>query len=220
MTTLLHIDCACAVAAVALSCDETVIGEYSNDRQNDHAAWIHTAIRSLLQEQGQSVNQLDAIAVTIGPGSYTGLRVGLATAKGLCFALQKPLITIPSLELLASVATVPEGALVCSMIDARRMEVYCALYDHLLQELRPPRPLILDEHSFEEELSKKKIIFCGDANEKFYKVNPHANAFFESRMATAHDMVPLATKRFVKKDFADLAYSTPLYLKEFGERHK
>lgn len=194
------------------------------------------------------MHDLDAVSVTIGPGSYTGLRVGLSTAKGICYALQKPLLTLSSLQLLASVVLPPSfnsaGAtsaaldtfssnvttmaeskaaaertmLICPMIDARRMEVYYALYDQTLSELSAPAALILDENSFADTLDRKKIIFCGNGVNKFKKVCHHPQAVFSDTIAGAREMATLAFKKYVKKEFADLAYSVPLYVKEFEAR--
>jgi len=227
MAILLHIDTALEIASVALSIDERCIDEKTNIIQNDHAAWLHTAIEELLKNNSYEPRDLDAIAVTIGPGSYTGLRVGLSTAKGLCYALQKPLLTLSSLELLASVVTIPKeraeaslnpSVLICPLIDARRMEVYYALYDQTLTQLVPPAALVLDQNSFAETLHGKKIIFCGNATEKFKKVCPHPHAQYSAQPAGAREMTPLAFKKYVKKEFADLAYSAPLYIKEFETR--
>jgi tRNA threonylcarbamoyladenosine biosynthesis protein TsaB len=219
MATLLHIDTALENASLAVSTDDHCIDSRSNTVQNDHAAWLHTTIDELLRHNNLSPTDLDAIAVTIGPGSYTGLRVGLSTAKGLCYALQKPLLTISSLQLLASAAATADDRLICPMIDARRMEVYYATYDQTLTELTKPAALILDENSFSTELELKKIIFCGNAIDKFKKVCVHPHASFTEKQAGAPEMVPLVFKKYVKKEYADLAYSVPLYVKEF-QQHK
>jgi len=171
-----------------------------------------------LKNNNTDIADLDAIAVTIGPGSYTGLRIGLSTAKGLCYALQKPLLTLSSLQLIASVAPADAGELICPMIDARRMEVYYALYDQTLNEINSPAALVLDENSFLSELNAKKIIFCGNANEKLKRICHHPHAVFCRHEASAKDMARLAFKKFVKKEFADLAYYEPLYVKEFQQR--
>jgi tRNA threonylcarbamoyladenosine biosynthesis protein TsaB len=252
MALLLHIDTALEVASIAISTDEKCIDTLSNTLQNDHAAWIHTAIENLLRKNNFGMRDLDAVSVTIGPGSYTGIRVGLSSAKGICYALQKPLLTISNLELWASVAFNPFAPdkdsttsasaslspdatyleqtkrsdivldaeiLICPMIDARRMEVYYALYDQTLSELSAPAALILDENSFADMLSRKKIIFCGNGVEKFKKVCHHPHAIFSETLAGAREMAALAFKKYVKKEFADLAYCVPLYVKEF-EAHK
>lgn len=248
MALLLHIDTALEVASIAISLDEQCVDSNSNSIQNDHAAWLHTAIDELLKRNNYGMHDLDAVSVTIGPGSYTGLRVGLSTAKGICYALQKPLLTLSSLQLLASVVlppsfnsagatsaaldtfssnvtpiAEPEAAaernmLICPMIDARRMEVYYALYDQTLSELSAPAALTLDENSFADTLDRKKIIFCGNGVNKFKKVRHHPQAVFSDTIAGAREMATLAFKKYVKKEFADLAYSVPLYVKEFEAR--
>lgn len=218
MTKILHIDTALAVASIAISADEKCLAVQTNTVQNDHAAWLHTAIDELLKKNDLTAAELDAVSVTIGPGSYTGLRVGLSSAKGLCYALQKPLLTISSLQLVATAPQAESGQLICPLIDARRMEVYFALYDHTLTAITEPAALILDENSFAEEMAVKKIIFCGDATEKFKKVCHHPHAVFCDQVPNAAAMASLALKKFVKKEFADLAYCVPLYVKEFQQR--
>lgn len=226
MATILYIDTALEVASIALSVNEQCIAEASNAVQNDHAAWLHTGIEALLKKNELTPQELDAVAVTTGPGSYTGLRVGLSSAKGLCYALQKPLITLSNLQVLAWVALTSNGesfestdTLICPLIDARRMEVYYALYEKDLTEISSPAALIVDESSFMDRLNNKKIIFCGNAVEKFKKVCHHPNAAFCDLKPRASDMIYLSYKKYVKKEFADLVYSAPLYIKEF-QQHK
>jgi tRNA threonylcarbamoyladenosine biosynthesis protein TsaB len=203
------------VASLALAQENTLLAFSKNEQQNDHASWIHTDIQQLLKESNKAPQDLDAVAVTIGPGSYTGLRVGLSTAKGLCYALQIPLLTIPTLELIASTIKAPANARIIPMIDARRMEVFTATYNEYLQELKAPYALILDENSFSEELKYQQVFFCGNGGAKFQTICQSANAHFETKSATAVDMIPLGIKRFHEENFADLAYSGPLYVKEF-----
>jgi tRNA threonylcarbamoyladenosine biosynthesis protein TsaB len=218
MGLILYIDTSLDVASLALAQEHTLLAFAKNEQQNDHAAWIHTAIQQSLKEANKSPQDLDAIAVTIGPGSYTGLRVGLSTAKGLCYALQKPLITVPTLELIASTIKAPANARIIPMIDARRMEVFTATYNRDLQELKAPYALILDENSFLEELNQHQVIFCGNGAAKFQNSCQAPNAHFESTAATAVNMIPLGLKRFQTQIFADLAYSEPLYVKEFQSK--
>jgi tRNA threonylcarbamoyladenosine biosynthesis protein TsaB len=215
MSLILYIDTALEVASLALAQEHTLLGFSKNEQQNDHASWIHTAIQQLLKESNKTPQNLDAVAVTIGPGSYTGLRVGLSTAKGLCYALRIPLLTIPTLELIASTIKAPTNANIISMIDARRMEVFTATFNGDLQELTAPHALILDENSFSEVLKYQQVFFCGNGAGKFQTICHSANASFESTSTTAVDMIPLGMKRFREKNFADLAYSGPLYVKEF-----
>lgn len=186
----------------------------SNENQKDHAAWLHAAIQRGIATTGLTMKDLDAIAISIGPGSYTGLRVGLSTAKGFSFALNIPLITVNTLEMMAHAVT-EAGDLICPMIDARRMEIFTALYDKNLQETAKPSAMILDSNSFSDLLDEKVIIFTGNGTEKFKKLVNHTHAVFNNSIATAKDMVSIAEKKYVEKTFADLAYVEPLYIKEF-----
>ena len=186
----------------------------SNENQKDHAAWLHAAIQRGIATTGLTMKDLDAIAISIGPGSYTGLRVGLSTAKGFSFALNIPLITVNTLEMMANAVT-EAGDLICPMIDARRMEIFTALYDKNMQETAKPSAMILDSNSFSDLLDEKVIIFTGNGTEKFKKLVNHTHAVFNNSIATAKDMVSIAEKKYVEKTFADLAYVEPLYIKEF-----
>ena len=215
MSFILHIDTAGQTASIAISANDTLLVEKLNTNQFDHASWIHTAIQEAMLEVNLPLEKLDAISVTIGPGSYTGLRVGLSTAKGLCYALEKPLITIPTLQLMASVVECNTNTWICPMIDARRMEVYYAIYNASLQEIQPAQALTLNAESFLAELEIHKIIFCGNGMEKFKPLCSSVKARFSSASATAAAMMPIALGKLLKKEFADLAYCTPLYVKEF-----
>ena len=148
MALILHIDTAVQTASVCLAKDEKTVGAVTNPHEKESASWLHTAIQSLLQANSYTLKQLDAIAVSKGPGSYTGLRVGMAAAKGLCYALSKPLITIDTLQMMAAAAHHSSAQLLCPMIDARRMEIFAALYDSSLAEVIPSVNMILEETSF------------------------------------------------------------------------
>ena len=217
MAIILHIDTALETASIALSNNGAILGTIFNDRQQDHAAWIHEAIAELVNNSGIALNKIDAIAVSIGPGSYTGLRVGLATAKGLCFSLSKPLIALPTLQIIAAgvKGDADAGTLICPLIDARRMEVYTALYNSQLEEIRPAEALILSPDSFKEPLNKGKIIFCGSGSPKLSSLLNNSNAIFTEEAGTAAQMAPLAEQKWTLKEFANLAYLEPFYLKEF-----
>lgn len=215
MAIFLNIDTAVETASVCLSDNSEPIGMAINENQKDHAAWLHTAVRLLLQESGLSVNDLNAIAISIGPGSYTGLRVGLSAAKGLCYALDIPLITIGTLKIMAHAVNNGESDLVCPMIDARRMEVFAAVYDKTLIEINKPFAMIVNEKSFADELASHKIIFCGNGSNKLQTVLSHHNAIFNPGQANAANMPLLANVCFREKKFAGLAYVEPLYVKEF-----
>ena len=164
--------------------------------------------------------KLDAVAVSLGPGSYTGLRIGLSEAKGLAYALDIPLIGVSTLQLLAVHAMfnadLDPDVLLAPMIDARRMEVYTAVYDFALQEIMKPQPLILDESSYSDELARAKVAFFGNGSEKARKVLTSPDAIFiPDVVPLASDMIALAERSYARREFIDLAYSTPEYLKDF-----
>lgn len=215
MSLLLNIDTALETGSVCLANSATIIGSSVNHQQHDHAAWLHPAIHELLQNNNLEAGQLDAIAVTIGPGSYTGLRIGLSAAKGLCYALSKPLITVSTLEVLASLAIDEADQLISPVIDARRMEIFTALYNKDLQLIREPGALVLQHDSFSDILSDQQVLFCGNAVTKMQPLITSPNASFTNKASTALHLAPLAYQRFTSGLFADLAYTEPLYLKEF-----
>lgn len=215
MSVILHIDTSLDKASVCLSKEQEVIFFYSNEKKNDHATWLHTAIRNGLHSSGYNLHQSDAIAVTIGPGSYTGLRIGLASAKGLCYTLHKPLIGLNTLLVMTHVIKTNAEELICPMIDARRMEVFTAIYNKDLEEIIKPSAMVLDENSFTDELKEYRILFCGNGAEKFKKICNSENASFSDNGFDARDMISPAIHKYINKDFLDLAYSEPIYLKEF-----
>ena len=215
MAILLSIDTALPTASVCLSKDEQVLGMLSHPQQLDHAAWLHTAIKSLMDEQDLQPHQLEGITVSIGPGSYTGLRIGLATAKGLCYALNIPLMAVNTLELIASAAKNEAQEWICPMIDARRMEVFTAIYDKNLTMISLPSAMVLDKNSFANELSNHNLTFCGSGVKKIREIldNPHIN--FSDKKSTAADLAKIGLQHFTTQRFADLAYTEPFYLKDF-----
>ena len=167
MSWFLNIDTAVKTASVCLAKDEESIGIKINTSQNDHASWLQPSIALLLSENNVSIEELDAIAVSAGPGSYTGLRVGMATAKGLCFALNKPLILISTLKMMAAGVLSETSSLICPMIDARRMEVFTAVYNHSLDAILKPHNHILSPDSFNEILEQNIVVFFGNGSDKF-----------------------------------------------------
>ena len=174
------------------------------------------AIKEILDEQKILISSLSAIGLSAGPGSYTGLRVGMASAKGLCFALGIPLITVNTLQLMALAASEGSDGLLCPMIDARRMEVFTALYDRELKEIIPASNLVLDQNSFDELLKKEHISFFGNGSQKFRDLrNSNDNASFIESEATAAHMIKLVFQKFKAEDFANLAYSEPYYGRSF-----
>lgn len=221
MALILNIDTSTNKAGIALGKDGVIQALAENPEQKDHAAWLHVGIRNLLEDQGLSLRALDAVAVTRGPGSYTGLRVALSAAKGICYALDIPLITENTLLMMA-IAGQEYGRinsldeiLLCPMIDARRMEVFTAIYTMNFEELEKPSPVILDQSSFQQHLEQQNILFFGSGATKFQDICDHHNAIFGDLNFNAGMMVRLSEQKYLDKDFTDLAYSEPEYLKEF-----
>jgi tRNA threonylcarbamoyladenosine biosynthesis protein TsaB len=218
MSKILLIDTALPIAYVAYAENGIVVASAHNDVQKDHASFLHPAIESILTNVKITMKELDAIAVTIGPGSYTGIRIGLAAAKGFCMALNKPLIGIHNLELLAHTAKpyiTDEDALIYPMIDARRMEVFMAEYDFLLNELKSPYAAIINQNTFDTVLEKRHIVFTGDGAEKLQNIITHPKAIFIPTLATVGTFAYIANKKYQEKSFCALSLTTPLYAKEF-----
>jgi len=224
MAIILNIDTALDSAYISLSENEKGLGYAINGNAKDHAAWIQPAIYKLTKESGIKMSDLSAIGVCIGPGSYTGLRIGLSTAKGLCFALKIPLIAINTLETIASSAMndiqienldFTSDLLICPMIDARRMEVFTAVYNSSMEEIYEPHSRILDALSFDALLRRQKMLFLGNGSLKFQQVCQNANAIFKKLALNPFALSGLTYKNFIGNNFATLAYAEPLYLKEF-----
>ncbi|NCU04282.1 MAG: tRNA (adenosine(37)-N6)-threonylcarbamoyltransferase complex dimerization subunit type 1 TsaB [Chitinophagaceae bacterium] len=219
MTLLLCIDTSTTHASVALAKDGVLVGIKVNQNQREHASFLQPAVQELLQESGYKLHELSAIAVTSGPGSYTGLRVGFASAKGFCYALDIPLISIPTTLAMSAAATTQinknEPALLCPMIDARRMEVFTALYQPDLSIISPISALILTPDSYASELNNSRILFFGDGAKKWQTICRHSNALFPEVSWNAANMVELAHQFYQKKQYSLLAYSVPEYGKGF-----
>jgi tRNA threonylcarbamoyladenosine biosynthesis protein TsaB len=218
MSIILNIDTAQETAFVCISENGKPKFVAENHSQNDHASFLHPAINELLKKAAISITELDAIAVTKGPGSYTGLRVGMSAAKGLAYTLQKPLLTISTLELMAHdilTIIVDKESLICPMIDARRMEVYSAIFNSKLEKIREVKAEIITEESFLENI--ETIHFVGDCSEKAKTVLTNQNFIFHDEMVypSAKEMSFLSFKKFQEKDFEDVAYFEPYYLKDF-----
>lgn len=223
MSLFLLIDTAGPDATVALAKDGIIIAERSNSQQREHASFLQPAIQALLTENNLQWSGLNAVAVSNGPGSYTGLRVGLASAKGICFAHKLPLICLSTLEILAEHAISGSKndlneALFVPMIDARRMEVYTAGYNQNLEIVLEPQALILETDSYFHLLEKNKIIFFGDGSPKWEAVCKHPNAFFLTVPGSISlGMARLTGIYFDKSQFSDVAYSEPFYIKNFHD---
>lgn len=219
MALILLIESSASVCSVALSEDGKVVAIREEHEANKHAEKLSIFCDEVLREAGKLTSDLDAVAVSGGPGSYTGLRIGTSTAKGYCFALSIPLIAIPTLEAMASgmQSDALAADLLCPMIDARRMEVYAAVFTSSLEHVAPTSPVILDETSFMNFLDEKIVWFSGDAMPKAKALlSQHQNArFTESGMQSSKNLAAAAEARFKNKQFEDLAYYAPFYLKTF-----
>jgi tRNA threonylcarbamoyladenosine biosynthesis protein TsaB len=215
MALILNIDTSIENASVCIAEDDKPIAVANREGRQDHAAWLHVAIQDLLNQNKIATGTLAAVAVSIGPGSYTGLRLGLSTAKGLCYALGIPLLTISSLKMVAYASSAYDTELICPLIDARRMEVFTAVYDRKYKALLKPQALVIDSNSFSGLLSQHTITFCGNAIQKLQSLITHPHALFSRADSNATHLAYFAFQDFLHKNFADLAYVEPEYLKEF-----
>jgi tRNA threonylcarbamoyladenosine biosynthesis protein TsaB len=222
MAYILSIETATPVCSVALSGSDEIIGLKETDVKNSHAEVVTVFIDELLRENKIQTSNIKAVAVSKGPGSYTGLRIGVSTAKGLCYALNIPLIAIGTLKSMAfgmaiQMATDFEpSTLFCPMIDARRMEVYCALYDYDNKEVLETSAKIIDNSSFSDYLNKGKIIFFGDGAPKCKEVLNHPNAvFIDDFNPSARYLAGMAHEYYRERKFENVAYFEPFYLKDF-----
>ena len=212
---ILQINTALQEASVSISLDGELLGERVNPAQQEHAGFLQPAIADLCDSLNIKLKDLDAVSVVNGPGSYTGLRVGLSAAKGICFALQLPLILINTLEWMAQGNVRKDVEWVCPMIDARRMEVFTAIYDQNLNPLLAPQPLILEAGSLSELLAQQSISFIGDGAIKWQSICQHPHAVFPGTQLNALSFTQLSFRDFTERKFADLAYSEPFYTKDF-----
>ena len=225
MALILHLETATKMCSVSLANNgqEILTKEFSSE-QFSHAEKLNVFIQEIFQESNYSISQLNAVAVSEGPGSYTGLRIGTSSAKGICYALDIPLIAINSLAALAASCKKEKGdSFVCSLFDAMRLEVYAAIFDSSGTIIFPTAAVILDENSFHEFLEKNKILFVGPGAAKAQEIILHTNATFNLDISvSARGMIDLAHKKFMANDFVDLAYFEPFYLKDFiaGEKKK
>jgi tRNA threonylcarbamoyladenosine biosynthesis protein TsaB len=216
MASILSIETATSVCSVALHDSGVLRSLFETNEKSAHAEQLMALIIDCLTDAGLEFNQLDAIAVSEGPGSYTGLRIGVSTAKGLAYGLDKPLISINTLQALASAVSAKEGELIIPVLDARRMEVYREVFDWKLNSASKLDSEILDVGVFQNFLENGRVYFLGDAVEKVRSVVSSENATFRSDLSfSAAHMGKLAWKKFRKAEFADLAYFVPNYLKEF-----
>jgi tRNA threonylcarbamoyladenosine biosynthesis protein TsaB len=217
---ILCIETSTTVCSVALTDNNLVLDFREVNEGFNHAEKLTVFISEVLQSASVNIKDLDAVAVSSGPGSYTGLRIGVSVAKGICFAIDKPLISISTLELMALIASknIKEkilNQLFCPMIDARRMEVYCALYDKDLNCISPPTAVIVTDEFFYDKSNKNSIAFFGDGAEKCRAVFKDNFVFIPDIFPSAKFMAELATNKFEARQFENLAMFEPFYLKEF-----
>lgn len=222
MALILNIDTATSYAGVCISKDQKVLASQSHQNQKDHAAFLQPAIEAMMKEANCHLKDIDAVAVTGGPGSYTGIRVGLASAKGICYALNKPLIIVNTLAVIANASlennaktSLEKDTIFYAMIDARRMEVFAGKYNQQLLELDSASAVVLDSVFFEGLICHSKVIFCGDGAKKIEQFTLPINYNIDNSQHNVNHMVMISEAKFKEKNFADLAYSEPLYIKDF-----
>lgn len=221
MSCILNIETSTNVCSVALSQDGVCLYEDVNMEGPSHAQVLAGYVKNAVSFADSHAIPIDAIAISKGPGSYTGLRIGVSEAKGVAYGRDAKLLSVPTLKLLTvpillGHEELPENALLCPMIDARRMEVYCALYDRALNEVVQTQALVIDSDSFKEYLDKQPIYFMGNGADKCVETIQHPNAhFIKNIVPRAKNMIPLAEMAMAKEQLEDVAYFEPFYLKEF-----
>lgn len=220
MTYILNIETSSQICSVAISADDKMISLVELNDANAHSTFLASCIQKALEQANITTTDLHAVAVSGGPGSYTGLRIGVSTAKGLCFGLDIPLLAIDTLQSLSNSFVLKNkcesNITLCPMLDARRMEVYTQFYNHHLSPINELQPLIIDEHSLETDLENSKFVLFGDGSTKCKPFIRHKNAIYvEDIKLSAEGMIPLSYNMFIKNEFANLAYYEPNYLKEF-----
>lgn len=233
MSVILHIETATDMCSVAVSQDSAIIFQTDShelakknkdkdtQKGTNHASALGVMVDEALSFTDNHAIPFDAVAVSIGPGSYTGLRIGVSMAKGVAYGRNLKLMGIPTLEALCVPVLLvhddlPEDALLCPMLDARRMEVYAGLFTRALRHVEATAPVVVDEHTFEEQLNQHPVYFFGNGAEKCKSVIKHPNAhFLDGVPLLAKYMSPLAEKRFLREEWDDVAYLEPNYLKEF-----
>ena len=225
MALILSIETTTSVCSVALAKDGQLLSLRELNSKNSHAEILNGYIEEVMNESHTTLADLNAVAVSEGPGSYTGLRIGVSTAKGFCYSLDIPLINISTLQSLASYTYEKvdadllkrENLLFCPMIDARRMEAYTAHFNTKIEKLRKVEAEVIDENTYLELLDKHTFVFSGDGCDKYqglYKNHPNAH-FYPEVLSSAKGMIVMAEEKFQNEDFADLAYFEPYYFKAF-----
>ncbi len=215
MAFILSIETATKVCSVAVHYNGKIVSLVQNFSEKSHAERVHALIQNVLKESHIELSDIKAVAISAGPGSYTGLRIASSLAKGLCFALQIPLIAVDTLQSMAKAIAI-DGFFSCPMIDARRNEVYCAIYNATNELILANEAKIIDKDSFSDLLESNKMIFFGDGSTKCKDIILHPNAFFLDIIhPNATQIGQIAYQKFVENKIEDLAYFEPHYLKEF-----
>ena len=221
MSCILHIETSTNVCSVAVSEDGKVIFDKADRTGNNHAEALGSFVDEAMSFADSHAIPLDAVAVSSGPGSYTGLRIGVSMAKGVCYALNLPLLSVPTLELMCVPVLlrneeIEDEALLCPMIDARRMEVYAALYDRALKPVRGIQADVVDADTYRQWLEDRPVYFCGNGAAKCMDTINHPNAhLIEGIEPVAKWMMPLAERKMLNDIHEDVAYFVPYYLKDF-----
>lgn len=217
MAIILNIETSSPVCSVCLAKDGKMLGMKETSEEKSHASLLTVFVNELLDENNLKITDLDAVSVSEGPGSYTGLRIGVSTAKGICFGIDKPLIAISTLDALAYAVSknISEKVLLCPMIDARRMEIYTTFYNSKAERISEIMPVIVDENSFLDELKNNKIVMFGSGAEKCKSVFKTNVEFIDNITPSSSCMCQLSEKAFKENKFVDVAYFEPFYLKEF-----
>ena len=222
LATLLHIDTAGEKAMIAFTKNGVVLASKENTTPHTHAAFVQATIHELAVTANCTLANIDAVVVTMGPGSYTGLRVGLSSAKGIAYALQKPLIGLSTLALLANAASktalfksLGDQIQVFTMIDAKRMEVFGALFNQALEITLEEQAMVLEEAFVANLLTNGPILCIGNGASKIKELTTHPNVYISDVAYNLMDLIELAESKFAKKSYEDLAYSSPAYLKDF-----
>lgn len=217
MPTILNLETATTNCSVSVARDGKLLAIKEHDTPNySHSEQLHIFIQDVLKNADLELSDMDAIAVSKGPGSYTGLRIGVSAAKGLCFSLDMPLISIPTLESMAHQAKLEDIDYIVPVLDARRMEVYSAVFDKAILQIRETKAEIIDENSFSEYVEKGNVLLLGNGAEKCKELLQHPNFRFDSSMVpSAKEMAALSHKKFKASEFEDIAYFEPYYLKDF-----
>lgn len=215
MAYILSIETATTNCSVSISFKgEQMALKEDNNKQYSHAERLHLYINDVLKQAKIDTKTLDAISVSKGPGSYTGLRIGVSAAKGLCYALDIPLLSIPTLEVLAHSIQIKDGYII-PIIDARRMEVYSAVYDEKYSCIESTCATVLDKLSFKNLIERKQVYFVGNATKKTESTLKQSNAKFINQLPSASQMCLMSFQKFILKQYEDVAYFEPFYLKDF-----